>query len=125
MRTGASGSRCGRVARNLQDGGPPLKIDIHSHFFPPITREEARTVELARAPWLAVDPGGDTGQIMLDDLPFRPVHRALWDAEFRVRELDRHGVKTQLVCATPVMFGYDWEARRAADWATLMNERAV
>jgi aminocarboxymuconate-semialdehyde decarboxylase len=102
-----------------------MKIDMHSHFFPPISREEARSVAPERAPWLAVDPGGDTGQIMLDDKPFRPVYRALWDAEFRVRELDQQGIETQIVCATPIMFGYEWEAKRAADWATLMNERAV
>ena len=100
-------------------------IDMHSHFFPAITREEALTADAARAPWLAAEPGAETGQIMLGDKPFRPVTRALWDADFRVNELDAQGVQMQVVCATPVMFGDAWDAPRAADWAASMNDRAL
>ena len=100
-------------------------IDMHSHFFPAITREEAHAAEPERAPWLAVEPGAALGQIMLADRPFRPVYRALWDADFRVAELDAQGVETQIVCATPVMFGYGWGAAKATDWAARMNDRAI
>ena len=100
-------------------------IDMHSHFLPAITREEAQAADAQRAPWLAAEPGADTGQIMLGDRPFRPVTRALWDADFRVAELDAQGVQMQVVCATPVMFGYAWEAARAAEWAARMNDRAL
>ena len=100
-------------------------IDIHSHFFPAISREEAHAADSARAPWLAVEQGGKTGQIMLGDRPFRPVTRSLWDVDVRVDELDRQGIATQIVCATPVMFGYAWEPRRAADWSARMNDRAI
>ncbi len=100
-------------------------IDIHSHFLPLISRQEAQAVDAERAPWLAVDPSGETGQIMLADQPFRPVYRALWDADFRVAELDAQGIATQLVCATPVIFGYGWEAAQAADWAAQMNDKAL
>ncbi len=100
-------------------------IDMHSHFFPRITREEAHAADVQRAPWLAVEPGADQGQIMLGDKPFRPVQRTLWDADLRVAELDALGVQMQIVCATPVMFGYAWDALRAADWAARMNDRAL
>ncbi len=100
-------------------------IDIHSHFFPRISEAEARAVDAARAPWLAVGADGRSGQIMLGERPFRPVHDALWDPAARVRTLDQTGVALQIVCATPVMFGYGWEASRAADWATRMNEKAA
>jgi aminocarboxymuconate-semialdehyde decarboxylase len=100
-------------------------IDMHSHFLPPLAREEAQAFDAERAPWLRIDPGADSGQIMLGDRPFRPVYRALWDADFRVAELDRQGVALQIVCATPVMFGYAWEARKAADWAARMNDHAL
>ncbi|MCI4431806.1 MAG: amidohydrolase [Burkholderiales bacterium] len=100
-------------------------IDMHSHFFPPITRELAAATDRERAPWLAVAQGADSGHIMLGDKTFRPVGRALWDADFRVAELDSLGVQTQIVCATPVMFGDAWEAARAADWAQRMNEQAL
>ena len=100
-------------------------IDMHAHFFPAITREEAHAADAERAPWLAAEKGAESGHIMLGDKPFRPVYRALWDADFRVAELDAQGVQLQLVCATPVMFGYAWDAQRTADWAARMNDRAL
>lgn len=100
-------------------------IDMHSHFFPPITREEASRFDAERAPWLAVEKGTSEGQIMVGDRPFRPVYQALWDPDFRVAELDQQGIETQIVCATPVMFGYAWEAGKAAEWAARMNDRAI
>ena len=90
-------------------------IDMHSHFLPRISQAEAAAVNRERAPWLRVDPDGKTGQIMLDERPFRPVHEALWDPEARVAALDQAGIDLQGVCATPVMFGYAWEAGSAAD----------
>lgn len=100
-------------------------IDIHSHFFPLVSQAEARSVDADRAPWLAIDAGGQGGRIMLGERPFRPVTEELWDAEARVRALDAAGIDRQIVCATPVMFGYAWEAARAADWAARMNEKAA
>jgi aminocarboxymuconate-semialdehyde decarboxylase len=100
-------------------------IDIHSHFLPRISRAEALAVEPERAPWLAVGEDGRQGQIMLGERPFRPVQASLWDADERVRELDAQGVALQIVCATPVMFGYGWEAARTAEWAARMNDKAL
>ena len=100
-------------------------IDMHSHFFPAISRDEAKAADAARAPWLAVNEGGAAGQIMLGDRAFRPVQRVLWDADARVAELDALGVAMQVVCATPVMFGYAWPADAASAWAERMNDRAL
>ncbi|UUZ66367.1 amidohydrolase (plasmid) [Polaromonas sp. P1-6] len=100
-------------------------IDMHSHFLPPITQEEAARFDAERAPWLAVKEGSSEGQIMVGDRPFRPVYQALWDPAFRIAELDQQGVETQIVCATPVMFGYAWEASKTAEWAARMNDRAI
>lgn len=100
-------------------------IDIHSHFFPPIERSVAHAIDPKRAAWLQIEDGADTGQIMLGDEPFRPVYRALWDADFRLKELDPLAIDLQVVCATPVLFGYDWEPARAADWARQLNDGAL
>lgn len=102
-----------------------MRIDIHSHFFPQISRQEAFAANADHAPWLAIDADGSNGHIMVSDQAFRPVQRVLWDADARVRELNQHGVDLQIVSATPVMFGYQWPASTAASWARLMNERAV
>jgi len=100
-------------------------IDMHSHCFPRIGRDEAHAVDADRAPWLRVDEDGERGFIMLGDQPFRPVLPSLWDAQRRLAEMDALGVEQQVVCATPVMFGYAWDAPRAADWARRMNDHVL
>ncbi|QBR01621.1 amidohydrolase family protein [Paraburkholderia pallida] len=102
-----------------------LRIDMHSHFFPAITREEAARLDAAQAPWLAIDPGGETGMIMSGNQAFRPVTRALWDPQRRIEELDKLGVDVQLMCATPVMFGYRYRGDVTLQWARAMNDRAL
>jgi aminocarboxymuconate-semialdehyde decarboxylase len=99
-------------------------IDIHTHFFPRITREEAAKLDPGRAPWLQTDPHG-TGMIMAGEAPFRPVQAALWDPARRIEDMDRDGVKVQLFCATPVMFGYAYPVERALPWSQRMNDRAL
>ncbi len=100
-------------------------IDMHSHCFPRIGRDEAFAVDAERAPWLLVDDGGKGGHIMLADRRFRPVLPSLWDPAVRVADLDAQGVALQVVCATPVMFGYAWPPDKAAAWATRMNEHVL
>lgn len=100
-----------------------MKIDIHSHFFPKISQQEAARLDVKRAPWL--DIGGREGQIMLNDKPFRPVYDALWDAGRRLELLDEQQIDIQIMCATPVMFAYDIAIERALPWAQLMNDRAL
>lgn len=55
----------------------PSMIDIHAHFLPQISQQEAAAVERERAPWLRIDASGETGQIMVGEREFRPVYRAL------------------------------------------------
>ena len=100
-------------------------IDMHAHCLPRISRDEAFAVDAERAPWLEVEPGGERGHIMLGDRRFRPVTASLWDPAVRVAELDAQGVDVQVVCATPVMFGYAWPAERTAEWAQRMNEHVL
>jgi aminocarboxymuconate-semialdehyde decarboxylase len=99
-------------------------IDVHTHFFPRITQEEAAQLDAARAPWLRTNADG-TGHIMQGDSPFRPVYAPLWDPARRIEEMDRDGVDLQVFCATPVMFAYDHPIERAAAWAQRMNDRAL
>jgi aminocarboxymuconate-semialdehyde decarboxylase len=98
-------------------------IDVHAHVFPRIPREEATAAD-PRAPWLA-DHGDGTGDIMQGDARFRPVESRLWDPVARLRWMDATGIAMQFVCATPVMFGYGWDAMRAAAWCARMNDRVL
>ena len=99
------------------------RIDVHAHVFPRIAREEAGATD-PRAPWLA-DHGDGTGHIMVGDERFRPVDATLWDASVRLDWMNAAGIDVQLVCATPVMFGYGWDARRAGSWCMRMNDRVL
>ena len=98
-----------------------MKIDMHSHLFPAITRQEALDLDATQAPWLRID-GASTGMIMRGDKEFRPVHAPLWDADARVADLDQHGIDVQIVCATPVMFGYALDAAKVEPWSARMND---
>lgn len=100
-----------------------MKIDIHSHFFPRITQDEAARFNPQRGPWLQTE--GRQGQIMLGDRPFRPVHDVLWDPQRRIEHLDEQGLDVQVMCATPVLFGYDQPIEQALPWAQMMNDRAL
>lgn len=100
-----------------------MKIDIHSHFFPRIGRDEAARLCPHRAPWLHTE--GRSGQIMVGEKAFRPVDDVLWDPSHRIDYLDEQGVDVQVMCATPVMFGYEQPIERALPWAQRMNDRAI
>lgn len=99
-------------------------IDIHSHFFPPITRDEAAQLDPDHAPWLQ-DNGDGTGHIMTGSRAFRPVYSALWDPARRIEEMDATGVDIQIMCATPVMFGAQYPVERVLPWAERMNDYAL
>jgi len=99
-------------------------IDMHTHFFPRITREEAAALDPQRAPWLRVEADG-SGQIMAGDKPFRPVQAMLWEVARRLEAMDRDGIDVQIFCATPVMFGYAYPAAAALAWCQRMNDRAL
>jgi aminocarboxymuconate-semialdehyde decarboxylase len=107
------------------NAGTSPMIDIHAHCFPRITREQAFAVDAERAPWLHIAADGASGQIMLGDQPFRPVTPSLWDARLRVEALDAQGIALQVVCATPVMFGYGWPVPVATEWAQRMNDEIL
>jgi aminocarboxymuconate-semialdehyde decarboxylase len=101
-----------------------MKIDIHAHFFPKITRETAATLDAASAPWLRIAADG-SGHIMVGEQAFRPIDRALYDARLRLEELDAQGVDIQVNCATPIMFGYAHAPHAAAQWCARMNDLAL
>jgi aminocarboxymuconate-semialdehyde decarboxylase len=102
----------------------PAVIDIHAHFFPRITQAEARALDPQTAPWLRVNDDG-SGHIMQADKAFRPVYSALWDPAKRLEEMDALGVDVQIICATPIMFGYRYAIENALPWAQRMNDLAL
>ena len=99
-------------------------IDIHSHFFPTISQQQARRTGEQHAPWLRIDTDGQ-GMMMRGGNEFRPVYSALWDASRRLEEMDEAGVDVQFLSATPLLFSYEWEASKAKDWSQMINDMAL
>jgi aminocarboxymuconate-semialdehyde decarboxylase len=100
-----------------------MKIDVHAHFFPRITREQGALLG-ADGPWLR-DDGDGTGQLMAGEREYRPVESSLWDPDVRVARMDEHGVDIQVVSATPLLFGYGADPETAGRWCRLVNDQAV
>ena len=102
----------------------PPRIDIHSHFFPSLTRNQAATLEVDDAPWLH-DNGDGTGFIMAGDTEFRPVQAPLWDATARLGQMDETGTTIQVISATPILFSYAADGPATGRWAAMINDLAL
>ncbi len=61
----------------------------------------------------------------MGDRFFRQIYSACWDAEVRLREMDRDRVEMQVLSATPVLFAYERPVEQALDCARLFNDAAL
>ena len=109
---------------NRATSGDAIVIDMHSHFFPEMDEAYRLRAEAEDLPWLK-RTGADQGFIMQGGKEFRPVHEILWDPASRVAALDEHGIDLQIICATPIMFGYSRPAEQALECARRFNDEAV
>ncbi|OWR01161.1 amidohydrolase family protein [Sphingopyxis witflariensis] len=99
-------------------------IDMHSHFFPAMDAAYRARAEAEGLPWLR-EAGGGKGFIMQGAKEFRPVEDILWDPARRVEALDEQGIDLQILCATPIMFGYNRPPADALDSAQRFNDEAL
>jgi aminocarboxymuconate-semialdehyde decarboxylase len=99
-------------------------IDIHNHFFPHTWPDLSARYGTADWPWIKHLEAGEA-DIMLGDKFFRRIYSACWDAEVRLKEMDRDGIDMQVISATPVLFAYDRPAAHALDSAQLFNDAAL
>jgi aminocarboxymuconate-semialdehyde decarboxylase len=99
-------------------------IDIHNHFFPRTWPDLAQRYGTPDWPWIRhTEPG--KADIMVGDRFFRHIYSACWDPEVRLQEMDRDGIDTQIISATPVLFAYERPIAHALDCAQLFNDAAL
>jgi aminocarboxymuconate-semialdehyde decarboxylase len=99
-------------------------IDIHNHFFPREWPDLAARFGTPDWPWIKhTEPG--KAEIMVGGRFFRHIESACWDAEVRLRDMDRDGIDTQVLSATPVLFAYERPVQHALDCAQLFNDAAL
>jgi aminocarboxymuconate-semialdehyde decarboxylase len=99
-------------------------IDIHNHFFPRTWPDLAARYGTPNWPWIKHTEAGKA-DIMVGDRFFRLIYSACWDPEVRLNEMDRDGVETQVLSATPVLFSYERPVEHALDCARLFNDAAL
>jgi aminocarboxymuconate-semialdehyde decarboxylase len=99
-------------------------IDIHNHFFPRTWPDLAARYGTPNWPWIKHTEAGKA-EIMVGDQFFRQIYSACWDPEVRLDEMDRDGVETQVISATPVLFAYERPVEHALDCARLFNDAAL
>ena len=99
-------------------------IDIHNHFFPESWPDLA--ARFGTPDWPRIKhTGNGKAIIMLGDREFRHIYSACWDPELRLTEMDRDGIDTQVISATPVLFAYERPVAHALDCARLFNDAAL
>jgi aminocarboxymuconate-semialdehyde decarboxylase len=99
-------------------------IDIHNHFFPESWPDLAARFGTPDWPWIR-HTGNGKAIIMVGDREFRQIYSACWDPGVRLAEMDRDGIDTQIISATPVLFAYERPAAHALDCARLFNDSAL
>lgn len=109
---------------NWQTSEDATIIDMHSHFFPAMDDAYCARAEREGLPWLR-QSGGGKGFIMQGGKEFRPVDDVLWDPARRVEALDEQKIDLQVICATPIMFGYSLPASDALEHAKRFNDEAI
>ena len=96
-------------------------VDLHSHFFPQTWPDFAVRFGGDDWPWLKrIDE--ERAIVMVGSREFRPITAACWDAERRLADMDRDGVDVQVICATPVLFGYHRPVAQALYCAQYFND---
>ncbi len=100
------------------------RVDVHSHFYPKLTRAQGDVLGLAHTPWLR-DDGDGTGYMMEGDREYRPVEAPLWDPLARLARMDEVGVDLQVISATPMLFCYSAAPDVATRWAAMINDAAL
>ncbi len=99
-------------------------VDMHSHFVPESWPDLANRFGTPDWPSLKhVGPG--KGVIMVGEREFRPIYDGCWSADRRLEEMDRDGVDIQIMCATPILFGYSRPAEQALESAMIFNDAAL
>ena len=99
-------------------------VDMHSHFLPERWPDLAQQFGTPDWPWMRHD-GPGRAMLMLGEREFRPVGEACWNPAIRIEEMDRDGVDIQIMCATPLLFGYQRPVAHAIANAQLFNDLAL
>ncbi|MGH7390165.1 MAG: amidohydrolase family protein [Candidatus Rokuibacteriota bacterium] len=100
---------------------PRSAIDIHTHIMPPDWEDLAK--KHGAPGWPRVRPEADCkAMIMLGDREFRLVTDRCFSAPRRLADMDRDGIRRQLISPIPVHFCYWGSPAVTAEFARIQND---
>ncbi|MAW82830.1 MAG: aminocarboxymuconate-semialdehyde decarboxylase [Parvularcula sp.] len=98
-------------------------LDVHSHYFPESWPDFEEKFGTPSWPWIQHRGDGEA-MIMVGNQEFRRIYAPCWDVDIRLEEMDRHGVHSQVISATPILFMYDKPPDQALECARIFNDAA-
>jgi aminocarboxymuconate-semialdehyde decarboxylase len=99
--------------------GDPL-IDVHTHVVPPDLIFRSDRDE--RWPRVVRDGNGDGADVIVAGKLFRRIDSRSWDLERRCDDMDRHGVRLQVLSPIPELFSYWADVTAGEDYCRAVND---
>ncbi|MDX3906506.1 MAG: amidohydrolase family protein [Pigmentiphaga sp.] len=98
-------------------------VDVHTHFVP--SDLPACPGESARRHWPTMQPAAQCGHkhVMIDGRNFRTVSAQCWDAELRLSDMQKMGVRHQVVSPMPELLSYWMQPADARALLRSVNEQ--
>lgn len=97
-----------------------MKIDIHTHFFPPQLIADARQGRAVDG--LRVEKRGGVEWVVHPQGYQYPLSAEFWDLQAKLKQMDQLGLDKSVLSISPTVFFYWTDARTTRDYSRMAND---